>query len=110
MQQQQGGGGYQNDNSVNVQTTSQPVLVVPLNVSRQSSAQMLGSPAPGAPATFAVDTSGLAAAEPSGGARRGPSRGSSPGGTPRVSVTKTGGSSETAPAAPNTRVTVVKHN
>jgi hypothetical protein len=108
MQQQ--GGAYHNDNGVNVQTTTQPVLVVPLNVSRQSSAQMLGSPAPGAPATFAVDTSSLGAGVPSAGAKTTPSRGSSPGRTPRVSVIKTGGSSETAPATPNTRVTVVKHS
>jgi len=102
--QQQGGG-----NSVNVQTTTQPVLVVPLNVSSQPTAQLLKSPAPGAPATFAVDTSSLTPSQPrsrSGGS----SRASSPGGTPRVNVTKTGGSSEASPAAPNTRVTVFKQN
>jgi hypothetical protein len=44
----------QNSNSINVQTNSQPVLVVPMNVNRQ---QMINSPAPGAPATLAFDTS-----------------------------------------------------
>jgi hypothetical protein len=84
-------------------------LVVPLNVSSQPTAQLLKSPAPGAPATFAVDTSSLTPSQPrsrSGGS----SRASSPGGTPRVNVTKTGGSSEASPAAPNTRVTVFKQN
>jgi hypothetical protein len=44
---------------VNVQTSTQPVLVVPLNVAQNSSAppaEYIGSPAPGAPPTFAVDT------------------------------------------------------
>lgn len=43
----------QNSNSINVQTNSQPVLVVPMNVNQQ----MIKSPAPGAPATLAFDTS-----------------------------------------------------
>lgn len=44
---------------VNVQTTTQPVLVVPLNVAQNQNAppaEYMGSPAPGAPPTFAVDT------------------------------------------------------
>jgi hypothetical protein len=77
-------------------------------MSSQPSAQYLKSPAPGAPATFAVDTSTLTPSQPkrSGGS----SRSQSPNASPRVNVTKTGGSSESAPAPPNTRVTVVKHN
>jgi len=44
---------------VNVQTSTQPVLVVPLNVAQNQNAppaEYIGSPAPGAPPTFAVDT------------------------------------------------------
>jgi hypothetical protein len=110
QQQQQGGGGNYNENGVNVQTTTQPVLVVPLSMTSQPSAQLVKSPAPGAPATFAVDTSSLTPSQPRSRSGSGSSRGSTPGGTPRVNVTKTGGSSESMPSAPNTRVTVVKHN
>jgi hypothetical protein len=111
-QMQQGGGdGNRNEGGVNVQTNNQPVLVVPLSMTSQPSAQLVKSPAPGAPATFAVDTSSLTPSQPrSRSASGGSSRAPSPGGTPRVNVTKTGGSSEASPAAPNTRVTVVKHN
>jgi len=109
--QGQQGGGYQQNNSVNVQTTSQPVLVVPLNVSsQQPSAQYMNSPAPGAPATFAVDTSSVGGQPSQRGGNR--SRSASPlsasGG--RVAVTKMGGGSDAPPSAPNTRVTVVKHS
>ena len=116
-QQQQGGGnfngngGYQNNN-VNVQTSTQPVLVVPLSMSSsstQSSAQYLNSPAPGAPATFAVDTGNITAPMPNQ-RRSGGSRSVSPSGNnSKVNVTKMGGASE-APPSSNTRVTVVKHN
>jgi hypothetical protein len=104
----QQGGSVQRDSGINVQTSTQPVLVVPLNMSSQPSAQYLKSPAPGAPATFAVDTSTLTPSQPT--RNGGSSRSQSPNASPRVNVTKTGGSSESAPAAPNTRVTVVKHN
>ena len=53
--QQQGGGG---SSSVNVQTSSQPVLVIPMNVGPPPAAtQMIGPPVNGAPATISVDTS-----------------------------------------------------
>jgi len=43
---------------VNVQTSTQPVLVVPLNMAQQAPpAEYIGSATPGAPPTFAVDTS-----------------------------------------------------
>jgi hypothetical protein len=110
-QQQQGGGGGNRNEGVNVQTNNQPVLVVPLSMTSQPSAQLVKSPAPGAPATFAVDTSSLTPSQPRSRSGSGASsRGASPGGSSRVSVTKMGGSSESAPAPPNTRVTVVKHN
>ena len=102
MSQQQGGG----NNSVNVQTTTQPVLVVPLNISSQPSAQFLKSPAPGAPATFAVDTSNLSPSPPPRGGSS--SRNQSP--NSKVNVTKMGGQVDTPSSAQNTRVTVVKHN
>ena len=46
-------------NEVNVQTSTQPVLVVPLNMTQQQAppAEYIGSATPGAPPTFAVDTS-----------------------------------------------------
>ena len=46
--------------SVNVQTTTQPVLVVPVNVGQPApppAAEIYNSSIPGAPATIAVDTS-----------------------------------------------------
>jgi DNA-directed RNA polymerase II subunit RPB2 len=53
--QQQGGGG---SSSVNVQTSSQPVLVIPMNVGPPPAAtQMIGPPVNGAPSTISVDTS-----------------------------------------------------
>jgi hypothetical protein len=116
-----GGQGYQQgyqqgQGSVNVQTSSQPVLVVPLNMSSQqggqASAQYLNSAAPGAPATFAVDTSTIT--NPSSSRSQSNSRSASPGpsrnNAQKVSVTKTGGGGEGAPTPANTRVTVVKHN
>jgi hypothetical protein len=54
--QQQGGGGR--SSSVNVQTSSQPVLVIPMNVGPPPAAtQMIGPPVNGAPSTISVDTS-----------------------------------------------------
>jgi len=54
QQQQQ----QQQQSQVNVQTTTQPVLVVPLNMAQQQAppAEYLGEAVPGAPPTFAVDT------------------------------------------------------
>ena len=50
---------FRPQSQVHVQTTTQPVLVVPLNVAQNQGpppAEYMGSPAPGAPPTFAVDT------------------------------------------------------
>lgn len=53
--QMQGGGG---GGGVNVQTTNQPVLVIPMNVGVPAArTEYYNSPMPGAPGTFAVDTS-----------------------------------------------------
>jgi len=108
---QQGGGIHSSSRpgSINVQTSSQPILVVPLNVSNQRGgvAQYMNSAAPGAPPTIAVDTS-IVSNTP-------PSRASSPSGprnnSQKVTVTKSGGgvAGASSPSA-NTRVTVVKHN
>jgi len=47
-----------NNNAINVQTNTQPVLVVPLNMSQGATAtQYVPSAAPGAPPTLAIDTS-----------------------------------------------------
>jgi DNA-directed RNA polymerase II subunit RPB2 len=43
--------------SVNVQTTSQPVLVIPMNISKAAPTEAIAPPIPGAPTTLAVDTS-----------------------------------------------------
>jgi len=47
----------QNRGSVNVQTTSQPVLVIPMNIGTPAPTEIINPPMPGAPATLAVDTS-----------------------------------------------------
>jgi hypothetical protein len=56
----QGGGGQnapqQRSSSVNVQTSSQPVLVIPMSVGVSSPTELVEPPIPGAPATIAVDT------------------------------------------------------
>ena len=55
--QMQGGGGG-GGGGVNVQTTNQPVLVIPMNVGVPAArTEYYNSPMPGAPGTFAVDTS-----------------------------------------------------
>jgi len=101
-----GGGGNNSSSQVNVQTSTQPVLVVPLSMvpNKAPPAEFLQSPAPGAPPTFAVDTHSVGM---EGGAKR--SRSSSPSG--KVNVSKMGASSGSeAPVAASTRVTVVKGN
>lgn len=103
-------GGAQ---GVNVQTSTQPVLVVPLSVGNQAPpAQFIPPPAPGAPPTFAVDTDerSMAAAGLSGGwapRSRPASRSSSPRGPapPRSRATSNGVPES---IAPNTKVTVTK--
>ena len=112
----QGGGGNVNTNSVNVQTSNQPVLVIPMNIERSAPTQVLPSPMDGAPRTIAVDTSdqalnsmGLPSQQ-----KRPPSRGGSPsarrssgGGSPVVNVQRQGSSSPTNSNA-NVRVQVTK--
>jgi hypothetical protein len=110
--QQQGGG----NNGVNVQTSSQPVLVIPMNVGAPPApTEFIQSPMRGAPGTFAVDTSpralnsmGLAAAVPQrGGATPRRSRGGAPPkGAPVVTVQRQGSSSPSNAA--NVRVQVTK--
>jgi hypothetical protein len=52
--EQKGGGS----SSVNVQTSTQPVLVIPMNVGRAPAAtQMISPPVNGAPSTISIDTS-----------------------------------------------------
>jgi hypothetical protein len=99
------GGG---NSGINVQTSRQPVLVVPLNMTSNSGpAEYLQSPAPGAPPTFAVDTS--RSIQPTSGRSRG-SRSTSPSSNSgeRVNVTKLGSSTPDSSITPATRVTVVK--
>jgi hypothetical protein len=106
MPQQQ----QQQQSQVNVQTTTQPVLVVPLNMAQQqtSPAEYLGSAVPGAPPTFAVDTgprsmasAGLPAATAAPTInRRSASR--SPG------ATRAQSSQINSATAPSTRVNVIK--
>jgi len=96
-------------NQVSVQTSTQPVLVVPLNMVQNTAppAEMLQSPAPGAPPTFTVDTKS-ASMNMEGGKRS--SRSSSPS-SEKVSVTKMSSpSGSESPVSPSTRVTVVKGN
>jgi hypothetical protein len=104
---QQGGG-----QGVNVQTTSQPVLVIPLNMNKPADpTQVIPAPAPGAPQTIAVDTSpnamrGIGAAQPP---RNNTSQKKRNIGAPApsvVNVSKVGGSAP--PPAANVRVTVNK--
>ena len=118
------GGPAPQQGAVSVQTTNQPVMVIPMSVAQQPPpAQLLPPPAPGLPATLAVDTSaqarqaqGIVSAAP-----RLPNRPNSPrraasfsqaasssGAT--VAVNKLGAVSD-APVAsgnPNVRVTVNK--
>ena len=116
-QQVQQEGGIQ-QNSVNVQTTHQPVLVIPMNIGRPvAPTEVFPSPARGAPGTIAVDTSedamnsmGLPAQQ--GGYRRSvtprPSRPASSPSTrraPTVTVQRQGGG---ATSNQNVRVQVTK--
>jgi hypothetical protein len=54
-QPQQGGGG--GGGGVNVQTSNQPVLVIPMNVGAAAPTEFYRPPMSGAPGTIAVDTS-----------------------------------------------------
>jgi hypothetical protein len=111
---------------INVQTATQPVLVVPVNVGQPAAAppaEIYNTAIPGAPATIAVDTSpaamqGAGLPPMQGGAAgraRSASRQRGAGGTvgaalgARVSVNKLGAGGGAAPsAAANVRVTVNK--
>jgi hypothetical protein len=110
-------GGSQASAPVNVQTSTQPVLVVPLNVGQAQApaAQYLPPPVGGAPPTFAVDTSeqAMAAAGLSSGyapqARsRAASRSASPGTRPRAQSGANSSGNSAALSAPNVKVNVVK--
>lgn len=102
----------QNQSQVNVQTTTQPVLVVPLNMAQQAPpAEYMGSATPGAPPTFAVDTSqrAMGAAgfeEPV--ARRNASRPASR--SPGRSAAQNSGPQINSNTAANTRVNVIKES
>jgi DNA-directed RNA polymerase II subunit RPB2 len=100
---------------VNVQTATQPVLVVPLNVgTAPPPAEYIAPPAPGAPPTFAVDTGPgamSAAGLQSGGYSRPASPSRSRGGSPRGGGgggNRSRGGSMDALSAPNVKVNVVK--
>ena len=108
------------NSQVNVQTSTQPVLVVPLNVGAAAPtappAEFMNSPAPGAPPTFAVDTSeramnatGLSGGGAGGGNSRRSGGGSRPS-SPKRGGGSSGGSSNSnqMSAAPNVKVNVVK--
>jgi DNA-directed RNA polymerase II subunit RPB2 len=99
---------------VNVQTATQPVLVVPLNVGAAAPpAEYIGPPAPGAPPTFAVDTSaramnaaGFSGVGGGGAPSASRSRPASPRGGGGGSKSRSG--SMDALSAPNVKVNVVK--
>jgi hypothetical protein len=93
---------------VNVQTTNQPVLVVPLNVAQQQAppAEYLGQSVPGAPATFAVDTGERAmnatGFQPQNNSGRNRSR------TPRASNAPQQSNQIDANTNPSTKLNVIK--
>jgi DNA-directed RNA polymerase II subunit RPB2 len=115
-QQQQPQQPQQQQQGVSVQTTSQPVLVVPLSMNQAPApTEIIPPPAPRAPSTIAVDTSpnamrgiGAAAAaapRPNNKARRP----NSPGGPPSlVNVSKVGASAAPATPSGNVQVNVSK--
>ena len=111
QQQVQQRSPQQQNNSVNVQTSQQPVLVVPLNMAPAPAApaEYIAPPVPGAPPTFAIDT-GDRAMNSMGlsSSRSGPSRPSSRSNSPRALPSNNKPSSTNANSAPNVRVNVVK--
>ena len=110
---QQGGG--QRQNPVNVQTSSQPVLVIPMSIGTSAATELIPPPMPGAPPTLAVDTSARAMSsmnlQPSHEPRSRSNSGSkrfSGGGSPGAVVTvKREGAAPTQSNA-NVRVSVTK--
>jgi DNA-directed RNA polymerase II subunit RPB2 len=98
-------------------STNRPVLVVPVNMAQPPPAQYYQPPAPGAPGTFAVDTSPAALAattgqQPAAPTNRGRSRsprgnnGAAPGAV--VNVSKVGAAGNNSATPPNVRVNVMK--
>jgi DNA-directed RNA polymerase II subunit RPB2 len=121
----QGGGQQrqqQQQQPVSVQTSSQPVLVIPMNVGMSAPTELVRPPMPGAPHTFAVDTSDSAMRgmnlPPVGQTARSRSNSNSsssqkraPGsGAPNtiVNVRREGGGSPAPSSNANVRVTVMK--
>ncbi len=106
--------------TVNVQTGSQPFLIVPMNVGAPGTVaaaptELIAPPANGAPATLAVDTGAAAMSaanlQPTplrGQANRSNSASRRMAGAPTVSVNKTGAGVAAANSNPNVRVTVNK--
>jgi len=124
---QGGGGNSSNGTGVNVQTTSQPVLVIPMNIGQSAPTEIIRSPIAGAPSTIAVDTSEKAlnslglppqnqrpanrgispnARRPSSNA----SGGGSKSGAPVVTVQRQGASSSPSSINSNVRINVTKQN
>ena len=116
QQQQMGGGqgGGQNQ-GVNVQTSTQPVLVVPLNLGPAGPKDSYVPGLPGGPNTYAIDTSDMPSSTQGqgggGGGFQPPqrSRSRSNSGGSSGGRSQSGGQGGAAPAAgPNVKVTVVK--
>jgi DNA-directed RNA polymerase II subunit RPB2 len=117
-QQQQQQQPQQQQNTVSVQTSNQPVLVIPMNVGTPAApTEIIPPPIPGGPGTIAVDTSpnamnatGLPAMQNRGpGAQRNRSmnRSASPKAAPIVNVQRQGAATPTNANA-NVRVQVTK--
>jgi hypothetical protein len=101
------------NNSINVQTNSQPVLVVPMNVSQPAASQYIPPPAPGAPPTLAFDTSepvlrnlGLPPTNTNSNSRRPRTNSNSSAG----SANSGNGSNSANASAANVKVNVVKED
>jgi hypothetical protein len=118
---QEGGGrpaSLQRRAPVNVQTSSQPVLVIPMSVGVSSPTELVEPPIPGAPATIAVDTreSAMRGINPPSISQALKSRSSSlpkrsPGAAAPntiVNVRREGASSPTPSSSSNVRVSVTK--
>ena len=101
----------QPQSQVNVQTSTQPVLVVPLNMAQQAPpAEYIGTAAPGAPPTFAVDTSqnAMGAAGFDSVPRSRPASRSSSRSPNRSGSAQNSGPQINSNTAPSTRVNVIK--
>ena len=113
---QQGGGQVQRQNQVSVQTSSQPVLVIPMSIGTSASTELIPPPMPGAPATLAVDTSARAMSslnlqpshEPRSRSNSGSKRFSGGGAPGSVVTVKREGASAPTQSNANVRVSVTK--